>query len=895
MDTHIAKPILALVAALLLTMTGNLAWAQVRSVGEVPDDFKMGIEELYEADMQRAKKYLGGRVRNKQEVMKASYKISKMMSSGRIIFGDAVSQMVARIADTLLHEYPELRSELRFYTVNSPEVNAYATGQGMVFVNLGLVAQAENEAQLAFILSHEIIHYYHSHTLEELVGAKEKKVQSDPSDKQEDISEFLRRHSRSREMENEADSLGIAMFYDHSPYQQDVIQGVFDVLQYGALPFDDVAFDTTFFNTPYYQLTGCWLRAVAGISSRDNYDDSRSTHPNILSRRIKCSALMHGKGDKEFVTISREAFLALRHQARMECVRQEVIHGQYARAFYNAWLLRRADCSEADAQFLDRQMAYALYGHAINKAHGTSLAKQDYSEVQGENQQVYYAMQAMSAEQSLLTALHAVWQLHMKFPDQKEYSLMADDLMEELRFSANKSISDYLENLPSAIDADTLESDKNLSKYERIRQKRREQTAHTPSAYALTDLMMADSTLAPLLGRHLAGTVPTSPIDTAGANGILIFNPTCIIMDNLTDEMMVAKSGANEQRLTRHIIQVGRYLGLHSVDFSDGGLHQMTSDTQYNDFITLCEWMNEFWLTKGAFSIRHVMQPAMDDLMDRHNASRVNLTALLNVEHTSNEFMFSSILLPPLIPLAIANIFTSIEHTALASLTVDARNKSVISSQNYSYKVADHNDLVDAMLYDSFVRARGSKVPKGFMGRRTAVTAGVALGLPGLSPMTAKHYAAFTPWLSLEFALKRNLSLATWARYHQGYDDVKNDDGDPISSNQLTVGLALRRYPCSDFAPLGAYHTYGVHWVRMQSYYDNSILNTFGIHMGIGRNYVFFDHLLFNFEITYAYTFGLSHLVRDNPQNERTKSIPYIDAALSNLLTFRIGLGCLPF
>ena len=65
--------------------------------------------------------------------------------------------------------------------------------------------------------------------------------------------------------------------------------------------------------------------------------------------------------------------------------------------------------------------------------------------------------------------------------------------------------------------------------------------------------------------------------------------------------------------------------------------------------------------------------------------------------------------------------------------------------------------------------------------------------------------------------------------------------------------------------------------------------------MGIGRNYVFFDHLLFNFEITYAYTFGLSHLVRDNPQNERTKSIPYIDAALSNLLTFRIGLGCLPF
>ena len=106
----------------------------------MPADLKMTVEELYESDMQRAKKYLGGRVRNKEQVMKASYNINKMMAGGRIIYGDPVSRMVERIADTLLKDYPELRSELRFYAVNSPEVNAFATGQGIVFVNLGLVA-----------------------------------------------------------------------------------------------------------------------------------------------------------------------------------------------------------------------------------------------------------------------------------------------------------------------------------------------------------------------------------------------------------------------------------------------------------------------------------------------------------------------------------------------------------------------------------------------------------------------------------------------------------------------------------------------------------------------------------------------------------------------------------
>lgn len=891
------KYIITLTATLLLALAGSLVRAQVRSVGEVPADLKMSIEELYRSDMQRAEKYLGGRVRDKQQVLKASYNIGKMMANGRIIYGDAVSRMVARIADTLLKDYPELRSELRFYCVNSPEVNAYATGQGMVFVNLGLVAQAENEAQLAFILSHEIIHYYHSHTLEDLVGAKEKKIQSDQSEKQENLSEFLRQHSRSREMENEADSLGIAMFYSRSPYLKDVTEGVFDVLQYGALPFDDVKFDTTFFNTPHYRLTGCWLDNVAPISSRDNYDDRSSTHPNILTRRRKCAALLRGQGGSEFVTVSREDFLALRRRARIECVRQEVIHGQYARAFYNAWLLRRSDCSEADARLLDHLMAYALYGHAMHKAHGSTVARQDYAEVQGESQQVYYAMHTMTVEQSLLTALRAVWCLHMRFPGQEEYRLMADDLMEQLRFSADKNLGDYLETLPSAIGSDTLAAGKPLSKYDRIRQKRREQAELTPSAYALTDLMTADSTLAPLLARHLSGTADTVPPDTVGANGMLVFNPTCITMDNLTDDMMVSHSYANEQRLTRRLLHVGKRMGMQCVDFSDAGLRRMTSDSQYNDFITLCEWTNEFWLDKGAFSVRHLMQPAMDDLTRRMGAGRLNLTALLNVEHTSNSSPFATmqypILFPLLLPVIVSGTFTGIEHTALASVTIDARNSKILASQNYSYKLADHNDLVDAMLYDAYSRALRGKVATGFMDRRTTVAVGMNLGLPGLSPMSEGHYAAFTPWLSLEVALKHDLSLAAWARYHEGYSDVTDDDGLPISSDQLTVGLSLRRYTTTDFAPLGPYRSYGLHWVHMKSYFDNNAHNTFGLHLGFGRNYVFFDHLLFNYEITYSYTYGLFRLVYDEkPVHERT---PFFDAAMANFLTLRLGLGFLPF
>ena len=86
--------------ALLLLLSSGVR-AQLRITGSVPPDLKMTVEQLYSADLQRAKKYAGSRGADRQQVMEASYQINKMMASGRILYGDEVSRMVERIADTL--------------------------------------------------------------------------------------------------------------------------------------------------------------------------------------------------------------------------------------------------------------------------------------------------------------------------------------------------------------------------------------------------------------------------------------------------------------------------------------------------------------------------------------------------------------------------------------------------------------------------------------------------------------------------------------------------------------------------------------------------------------------------------------------------------------------------
>ncbi len=912
------KKVVILAAAMLMAAGVT---AQLRSVGPVPQDMKMSVDELYEADMQRAKKYAGGRVKNKAQVMEASYRINKMLAGGHIVYGDPMSRMVERIADTLLKDYPELRSELRFYTVTSPEVNAFTTGQGMVFVNTGLVAQVEDEAQLAFIIGHEIIHYYRSHSLEELVG-KDKKRKADVEENSDEMSSFMRRHHRSREMENEADSLGIAMFYLGSPYNKQVTEGVFDVLQYSELPFDEIPFDTTWFNTPYYKLTGCWLDSVANITSRDNYDDSHSTHPNIITRRRNCAAALDGYyGGEKYVVTTKAEFEALREMARKECIRQEIIHGEYARAFYNTWLMLKDNGNDEQ---LNEYMAQELYGIAKFKNHDNeNVAVGDYKEIEGESQQVHYAMKKMSGEQATLAALHKVWEMHRRFPANEAFTAMAADLMEELRTSNKKSVIDFMLEVPKegvgepkSQNAEETESDKPKTKYERIKQKRESQTKRNPTSYALTDIAAGDAEFCSELRSHLNNNAVKPTVEKSEANGMLVFDATYWVA-NSKNEMKYAESASREDDLTKRLVKMGERFGCKSIDFSDGGLHNMVSDTQYNDFLTTCEWINEFWLTKGYYPMHRMMQPDMEEMMDRHNARTINMTVVLNIEGAEPEMGIGYALVLPLAPIVIPLSLTGLERTAMASVIVDVREGKLLARESYSYNVADHSDLVDAMIYDTYVRAMKPKSgePTGFCGHHVAITGGFNLGFAGYQTFKAGHYLAMTPWASLEVALARNVSLAATVRYHKGYDDVTQQVDASYeevigssyvwhsvtkdvqsSKNMLTIGLEVRKYLRSDFAPHGFYFDGGAHLVHFSELTSGSNAgNTFGLHLGIGRNYTFFHRLLLNWQVDYAYTYGLFKTIDRDFSGKNKQYMHYADAILSNILTLKVGIGFIPF
>ena len=81
-----------------------------------------------------------------------------------------VQEYVAALGNSLLPAGAQGTSralEFRFFVVEDASINAQALPDGTVFVNTGLLGVADNEAELAFVMSHEIAHVLQVHSWRE--------------------------------------------------------------------------------------------------------------------------------------------------------------------------------------------------------------------------------------------------------------------------------------------------------------------------------------------------------------------------------------------------------------------------------------------------------------------------------------------------------------------------------------------------------------------------------------------------------------------------------------------------------------------------------------------------------------------------------------------------------
>lgn len=107
-----------------------------------------------------------------QEIELGRQWAATLLGAAPLLRDDAAQNYVNQVGRwlTLHSERPNL--PWRFGVLDSPNINAFATPGGHVFVTRGLLLQLRNEAELAGVLAHEIAHVVQKHHLNAVMKSK---------------------------------------------------------------------------------------------------------------------------------------------------------------------------------------------------------------------------------------------------------------------------------------------------------------------------------------------------------------------------------------------------------------------------------------------------------------------------------------------------------------------------------------------------------------------------------------------------------------------------------------------------------------------------------------------------------------------------------------------------
>jgi predicted Zn-dependent protease len=86
----------------------------------------------------------------------------------RLYRNSAINRYVNEIGQRLVKNSKRSNIPYTFQVVNDDSINAFATMGGFIYVNTGLIAAADNEAELASVLAHESGHIIARHSIQQM-------------------------------------------------------------------------------------------------------------------------------------------------------------------------------------------------------------------------------------------------------------------------------------------------------------------------------------------------------------------------------------------------------------------------------------------------------------------------------------------------------------------------------------------------------------------------------------------------------------------------------------------------------------------------------------------------------------------------------------------------------
>jgi hypothetical protein len=722
------------------------SYQPLRASGKAPQPFITASSKKY----QEALKVLETEKADKQTLddkrrfmLDVNFRLDDLLHSGLILYNDPVSIYLQELVDTLSGLKPAL-PDVHIYAFRSTEPNAFADARGTIFVSMGLLAALETEAQLAFVLCHELAHIQEGHAMSLYLESQEiKRSASQRRVLDAMLEEFLVNRSKySRDQETEADDLGMTRFLQ-SPFGNADVEGVFDILKLSYLPYLNKPFERRFLEREGYTFPESYWKAEVNaigsvVSKEDSAEEKYASHPDTDLRKELMIKRRDGKNalqGQDFVLPAAQ-FFTCRNLARFELPFLYLKNHLFPDAIYSAYLLAE---DFPDNEYLESVILKSLYMQAKLENSENFGYDSRVDEIEGESQQVHSLLESMDTHETTILALRYAWEFKTRFPANPEADRIVQDLFLEF-YTHFESLEAYRKTQPQVAaprktsggtrflapgdEADAEASRDSVvakgdtlppywksvipvawetdPKFSEAAEKARAEYDDREKRY---DYFTSSE------GRRKYQTSRKKEQKKGlhmGIDRIVIVNPRFLEMDERKDfQADFISSEYSQMELRTQIRELSVKAGLDAVVLDVEDISSSETEV-FNDIRYLNEWFahqnftSELTLTPG------YQQAIIDSIADKYQTDYFLMMGVLTVKQvTLSDFMaaYMTLFFPPVLPYTARNLLA--DHTMVYyALLFDVKTGRRQVVKYESVEARKTRLWVDARLYDTFLQIK---------------------------------------------------------------------------------------------------------------------------------------------------------------------------------------------
>lgn len=442
-------------------------YQNIKNKGKLPTEYSNLASETYKKNVNQVKAGNDENIKlkdKKEFLLESNFAITELLRSGRILFNSPINDYVNKIVDKLLASNDNLSKTIKVYIVQSSIVNAFTFSDGKVFVNMGLLAHVKNEAQLAFILAHEISHYTKGHSYNIFVERKKIEKGVDEYEDFDESDKIFASNSFNKEQETEADAEGLKLFAK-TDYNMEDAKKALEMLYYTEQPYDNVLLSADYFNKSFLTLPKVYLPDSADEfvvsdekdettdddNTKQKENEANSTHPSISKRIRTLDKVNLGKYEREggkSYLVSESEFHAIQKISRFELCRLYSLNFRPIENLYNIYLLEK---EEPNSYYLALAKLRSLYQivNATNKGYRKSVMIKP-EKVYGELQKLHHFFYYMTKEELNAYCLRTAWDIKVQIKDDPKSA--SNDYVQSIVFGFANNISTKLSYFKSGKD-----------------------------------------------------------------------------------------------------------------------------------------------------------------------------------------------------------------------------------------------------------------------------------------------------------------------------------------------------------------------------------------------------------------------------------------------------------